>query len=326
MTRFPAWFKALKMAHSPAIVSAVQGARIASTAANSKTNFTIWHGVNIQDYQAVLDIIGNTASSTAVTALKLNALKAYMYDHVAIHNFRNNSTNAECELQFYKLIPRTAVPAYVANAGGNLETFPTITPPADFNYNSCARISPTMLKYPYDDEDVSVTGGVKMTSEDINATPYMNPILTSLFKIKKMRVGGSHIVRLQAGGSCSFTVKHTKPKLVNWNKFGIPVMQVANVNSGSRLGQVWEVLPHCPVVLVYLRGTTSHDNTSVGTVGIGTAEIDYVSRRHWRVALPEKGEVNSVTTYQPFTAVANFAATEEQTNIETGALGTETFT
>lgn len=325
MSRFPSWFKALKLAHSPAIVSAVQGARITSTNVNSKANFTIWHGVNIQDFQAVLDIITNTVNSTPLSALKLNGLKAYMYDHVAMHSFRNNSTNAECELQFYKLIPRTGVPAYASSAAGSLETFPTITPPADFNYTSCVRNAPTMLKYPYDDEDVSVTAGTKMSAFDINATPYMNPILTSLFKIKKLRVNGSHIVKLQAGASCQFTVKHTKPKLVNWNKFGMPVMQVPVANQGSRLGQVWEVLPHCPVVLVYLRGSTSHDSTAVSNVAIGTAEIDYVSRRHWRVALPEKGETTGITTYQPFTASTDFAATEEQANIETGGMAAEAF-
>lgn len=323
--RFPAWFKAIKMAHSPTIATAVQGNAFVQTDVNTRAACTMWHGISLMDYQACLDTIMNAVNSTPLAFPSLASLKVYMYDHIAVHEWRNNTTNAEVELEFFKLIPRTGIPRCAAAGTGT--AFPTIAPPATYLYADCIRNAPELISQPFIDEAKAVTGApgfAKVTAYDVNATPYMNPVLASMFKIKKMRVNGSYVLRLQSGQGVKHIVKHTKPRLVNFNKFGIPTFNVGL--NGEKLGDVWTITPHCPLILVYARGVVAHDSTAVSNVAFGTAKIDYVVRRHWRIATPEKGEASGVTTMAPFAASTNFAATEEMANVETGAMAAEAFT
>lgn len=304
--------------HVPTQYSAIQAGHLLADTLNKQNFYFGWHGKSLMDIQASLDTILNTATATGATASSLNTQKSYMYDHVATHTMRVNTTYAEASLKFFKLTPRSAIPSFIG--GGS--AFPRISPPATYNYNDCLTENPALFTVSIGDEAAGVTGQPEMTYSDPNMTLFDDPTLCSLFKIRPMKVNGpsgrnfSH--KLLPGQEVNWVVKHSKPTLINCAKFGLLSTPV------SSLGNTWEVLPQTPLFCCIIVGTPSRDTAAPTTrVGLGLASADYIVRRHWRTLLPEKNAGYGVTTYAPFGGPGAVTGNLEETNLATGGVGNE---
>lgn len=302
-----------------------QGCAINTSNADFGTNPNVqaaafmWLHRSIQDIQACLDVQGQAKGSTSATLGTINSSKTYLYDVVSSHTWRNNS-NAECHLQFYKLSVRRDIPAYTLSA-----TAPQLSPPATYNYQDCARINPTGWTAPLADLTPVAASGFGGT--DVNYTPYMNPILTSCFKIKKVSVmgpkGKSSVQVLRPGETASLTTKASKPMMCSFNKFFLTSTQ------SNKVGEIWEALKETPLLLMIIRGTPAHDsanpvlpptNATPAPVVIGKAWVDYNVKAHARFVYNRLG---GAQMYHPFGAAAAITGNLEQVPEVTANVATE---
>lgn len=233
------------------------------------------------------------ASFSSQTAPSQNTSKFYMYDYEAEHIWKNNST-ATTVMEFYILHPRRDIPVgFITPDGKTADTSNTISPPNTDTYTDCANIAPYMYIQGFLDPGLGDGGSAKVGSADIEATPYMAGPLTSIFKIKRLRVKGpgglASTQSLPPGSSCTYHHYKMKPILVNFNKFGLSGKSAASISS------TYEVLRGCPLIFAYIRGGVGHDNADKTIVDTTSAYCDYVRKSRWKKLITVYGNNSTIT-------------------------------
>lgn len=313
---YPGWFKTiLKSSNNTCRFTDDRATRLVNTGINSKLSWTHWHGINPQDIQACIQNGAVGPYGNAST----NASKWYMYNHSVDHIWKNN-TNTVAIMEFYKLTPRRDLPVWVGTSAGAAST-QVISPPNTYNYADCARPTPNMYTQGWDDQAAGGVGsgtGTKIASDDVEATPYMSPPMASFFRITPLKVNGpsgrSAFQTIAPGTEATLSVKHTKPRLCNYSKYGLTA--ASYTTQGATIPGSFEVLRETPLIFVYLRGGVGHEkSTSVppipGTsVATTNAAIDYMRKSHWQRVIVATGAQQSVRLITP----ASFTNVAKETN------------
>lgn len=286
-----------------------------STTINQKQCYTFWHGVTPQDINVTIQNGGAGAGGNTQT----NASKYYMYAHQVDHIWKNN-TNTAAIMEFYKLVPRRDLPTWLGNSS-TAQTTQVIAPPNTYNYGDAGRANPNMYVQGMADVNtgsVYATTGTKVDATDVEATPYMSPPMASFFKIVPLRVNGpngrSPFQTIAPGTQATLSVKHSKPRLCNYAKYGLTSL---NASGATTIPGSFEVLRETPLIFAYIRGGVGHEKSTatppnpVTSVGVTQAAIDYMRKSHWKRVIVATGAQQSVRLVTP----ATFTNVAKETNM-----------
>lgn len=280
---FPKWFKALTAGIAPSEVLGEFGAQLSGNVLpqGNTTNryinqcnvFTHWKHLGLWDITTAVDSIVGIAATGSGTSPLNNATRCYITNLTRRHLWKNAVQGGSQELQFYQLIPRRDMPIQ------NGSIAPVISPGVTGDYGTGgAQTNPTMWIQPFTDEGALVSSGGQYAGQKVRynqnmVTPFMNPILTSNFKIKPLAVvgpnGKSSFQRLQPGQECSYEGKYRGPHMVSINKYDM----MGNVNAS--VGALWEVRKGMPLIFVIQRGAVAHDSTTNTDVVTAPVSVDY---------------------------------------------------
>lgn len=272
---------------------------------------THWKNLSLIDLNNVMDYIEATQNTTGSTSRTNNDVKAYMADLTRRHTWRNAANYGETTLKFYTLTPRRDIPSYT---GAN-NTFPSITPPTTNVYTTGGTLaSPQLFFTGVQDADVIAAGVPQITNVGmpVDWTPYMSPPIASLFKIKPLKVTGpdgkSSMIKLQPGQECTYTGKAGKPRMVNFNKYGITSTGAAN------FALTWEALRETPIIFCVHIGSIGHDSADNSKVGTVPVFLDYLQQYRFKV-----WQVSSSKKKTAFltTGIPSFAGNQEMVPIVT---------
>lgn len=315
---YPAWFKALIKGISCSDFAGTYGAVMLGNI-NSTNACTHWKALSPLDLQIGLDSIKNAAGSTAHTAnVYQNTCKAYISDVTRRHTWRNNLTSGESQIQFYTLVPRRDIPHTFGTLGGTAPSPSTIAPPVSTDYKTGGMLNgPTMYSQSVADESAGAGSAVQiLTGGPTDWSPYWSQTLTSMFKIKPLKVigpnGKSSVHRLQPGQECYYEGKSSKPRMVSFNKFGLDNY----TNNSQSIANTWNVLRETPLIFCVHKGGVVHDSTTNTSIGTGAMQIDYFQTyklKVWQIAGNFK-EQSFITTGVPALAVARMAQIVTGTN------------
>lgn len=279
--RWPRWFLPLIKSSPLQLVSGNYGNQIA-VARNATGICTHWKSLSLVDIKFLLDDQAGALNSTATTAATNNARKAYLIDITRQHVWRNAAHAGETTIQFYVLYPRRDLPA--AGAEGQLAR---ITPPCNYTFTSGGTLqNPTLFSTPISDMSAPVAGGSSIIGGTVNTqwSPFWSPALTSLFKIKLLKVKGPNGLaskqRLQPGQECVYEGKVKGPKMYNYNKLGM-CSTVASTVAGT-----WEMLRETPVILCVHQGSVDHDSADKTQIGTTPVFLDYLQNWKFKFITP----------------------------------------
>lgn len=243
------------------------------------------------------------------------------YDLFKKHTFRNNNAGAEAQMEFYIITPRTAIPAESKSALG--QPWRNAGPPPDSHYGAALYqpdiltnwntttstfATPSGTPPAYTDGRTEPFTSTAMSQFDLRFTPYQIPMLSALYKIKRIRpkailsVDGQWRKHpkgptiLKPGETCILVTKNGAVKTWYANKFVLP--------STGLFSQAYAAYPGISKFLwVSLSGTLGHFSTSI-EVATGYAQLDY--QQSWKYKMctysqSVKRSVNIITN-QPSTA------------------------
>lgn len=260
-----------------------------------------WYGRSLQDIQACLDALAGNKTITSTGAADQNSGRAYMYDMLYSHIWRNNS-NAPCTLTFYKLTPRGDVPSFVS---GNITPAMAITPPSTYNYGDCLIQDPVAWTQPFADMIPAIAGN-GFASSNLGSTPYMNPVLTGKFKIKRIKVNRMgmkvHTTILKPGEEINLTTKALKPFGCWFNKFYLAA------DNSKNISQIWEALRATPILMIQAHGDIVHETGAPGNIATGKLWIDYMVRRKGRFVFTQ---TKGTRLYRPWANAPVFVGAPE---------------
>lgn len=315
----PTWFKTLCKGLAPSNIVGEYGMNIPINTIPASGNFyknactiaTFWKHYGMWDTQVALDFATGVAGSNGLTNPSDNTIRTFLKSLTRRHVWRSALQGGEQELEFYQLIPRNNLPQAI-NVGGTANNGPQIAPNATADYKTGgAQLTPTMWSQPFSDENSAMTSGGSYANQKISATqnmvtPYMNPVLTSLFKIKKLKVSGpngvSSLQRLQPGQECTFTGKFQGPKMISWNNIGL------TGQSGNTAGAAsfYEYMKGQTMIFMIARGTVSHSTQTKTNVVESAGSIDYYQTYKYELwqPTPVKKYTQYVTTGLPLTESA----------------------
>ncbi len=299
----PKWFNlALKMSNNRCLFTDNRACQVNSTTTQGKTAYTSWYGYSTMDFDSTLQ--ANSMTGSSATSGQNNTRKAYLYNHSATHVWKNNTT-APVILETYVMYPRRDMPVYVNNVG-SAATSDIIAPPANYNYGDAVRQNPSMYTQAFAEYAATDANPNKISATDMQVTPYMASTMTSLFKIKRLKISGpggrTFVTTLLPGQTASLDVNHRKPMLMNYQKFGLNALNASNVSRS------FEVLKETPLMFFYIKGGLAHSKTDVNLVGQSKAYCDYQCKRRWERLYVNASGMQSAVMVVP-TAIA--ATTEE---------------
>lgn len=261
-----------------------------ATFANRNYTFTHWKHLSLLEIQTALSETLGTGVPSGQTTPANNAQRVYVTDLTRKHRWRNTLGGGEMEMQFYQLIPRDHMPAVFGGTGGAM----TITPSVTTAYGvGGALANPTMYTQAFTDEAIANGGGAKVPFENTAATPFMSPLMTSMFKIKPMVVQGPNgkgsLIKLQPGEECSYTGRYNGPHMVSANKYLLSGLATSTV------GSIWEFRKGMPIIFIQARGSVSHDANGKTNVGLGPTGLDYFQDFRFRLWAPTP--INKTTSF-----------------------------
>lgn len=312
----PSWFKTiLKSSHNICQFTDNRGFRLISQTINQKVSYVHWHGVTPQDIQATITNGAVGAGGNSST----NASKYYMFNHQVDHVWKNN-TNTAAIMEFYKLVPRRDLPVWLSSSASSASATQVIAPPNTYNYADAGRANPNMYTQGMADMLPGAVGagtGTKIDATDVEATPYMSPPMASFFKIVPLRVNGpngrSPFQTIAPGTQATLSVKHSKPRLCNYAKYGLTSLD----NEGNTtIPATYEVLRETPLIFCYIRGGIGHEKSTATppvpttSVGVTQAAVDYMRKSHWKRVIVATGAQQSVRLVAP----ATFTNAAKETN------------
>lgn len=339
----PFWFKTMMKDISPTLAvgefrNSIQGS------AGQKITMTHFKALSPQDVQNAIDMMqqewqlkvsSNTVGGAAPYTTNANPSfqfeKAYIHNLVRKHMWRNNTSHSEIEMQFYLLKPRRGPLPWYASNNSAATILSAIAPPgADETTMNNALTGGCLVRpnlwYQYF-TDAPITGtpnsgsGGQISDRDPAVTPYMNPVLCQLFKIKPLRVNGPQgfksLQRVCPGQEVSFEGKYRKPYLCNFAKFGL---------TGAASYDVWDTYQllgkETPIIMVQFTGTVSHKSTDNTVVDLGLPAVDYFQA--WRFEHYYRANGLRPRTFNPTQNPASGIGTSaEQVDAVTGAVAIE---
>lgn len=268
--KMPRWFKQILHETKPGVlVGKYEGAMV--SAAMRKECFVLFKHLDINAIQAAWKAQASAYTSSVSGADALSQ-DVYLYNVVREHIFRNGTTG-NVEIEFYHLTPRRDVAIYSVDTSSTTQLLPTVCPAPTNNASGGFLQAPGGWTQPF--TDMLVEGiGTKVLYNDPTVTPYMNPLYTSMFKIKPLKVTfpsgqKGHKGVLEPGHGITLTCSRLKPFLANYNKFGLTGEHPFN------LDHLYQLIRETPLIMVFVRGGVAHDHTTPTNVGIGPAKIDY---------------------------------------------------
>lgn len=301
---YPRWFKVLTHGISPTAFAATYGGQLGA-AYGTSVSYTSWKNLGGMETQACVDYALGSGGASGQTTVSANAIKVYVSDLRKIHRWRNSASGGEIEIQFYQMISRGHIPQ---NGSAS------ISPTGGYAYNAQIGSNMPLWQQPFTDENAAVGSGTKMTYLNYSVTPFMNPVLCSMFKIKPLRVNGpngkSSLQRLQPGQEATLESVRMKPVMYSANK-----LMLTGVNSNLVL-DVWENRTEWPLLFITVRGSTSHVVGSVTTVLPGPAYVDYLMDVKAKLWQPTPIKAN---TWAPVTSASAGTNAIEQVDIVTAA-------
>lgn len=306
----PVWFKnALKMSGNVCHFVDNRGCQINNTLTQQKTAYTFWYGLSTIDIDSTLQ--ANSFTGSSATVPQNNSRRAYMFAHSATHIWKNNAAGPAV-LETYLLIPRRDMPVYVNN-GGIANTSDIIAPPATYSYGDAVRQNPSMYTQSFTDYAGTDANPNKVTGNDMSATPFMSSNITSLFKIKRLKVNGpsgkTFVTTLLPGQTASLDVNHPKPMSVSYNKYGLNALTASNVSKS------FEVLKETPLIFAYVKGGLGHGKLDTNIVGVTKAYLDYQCKRHWKRLYVNASGMQSAVMVTPTALATSEEALENQAQI-----------
>lgn len=284
----PGWFKTMqKASNAVRCYTDNRGQLLSSTSSNTKANFSMFAGIAMTDLQASMSF-STAANNNSADSVSVSNAKIYMYDHQTTHIWKNNSTTAAIA-EFYILIPRRDLPHYMGDQADIAWNDNALISDHDYDYANAAEENGKLYTQFFSDAGLATaeTDSTKIAYNDIEATPYLNPAMASMFKIKRLRVKGpkglSPTQTLQPGELCSYQSNHIKPRLVNYNKYGMTGLHKFDIT------QCYDHLKETPIIFMYLRGGVGHVDTvapaPATTVVPSNAWLDYVRKKSWKVLI-----------------------------------------
>ena len=304
------WFKNIMKSNTPAQVAGQYTNQITITT-NQKTAVSHWHGLSIIDMDNVAqENINATSAGTGGTGL---SNKVYIYDLVRRHQWRNNADNCAVHVTAYILYARRDFPSYASTLAGGLINTATITPPSsNVATTGGSLINPGMWVQWFVDTSAGGQFGTKVLYTDPATTPYMNPQITAMFKIKPLQMifpdGKKAQGILEPGQTIRYVGKRSKPIATHYGAYGL------NAGSTYTFGRTYEVFKHTPVIFLQIKGTAVHDDTTNALVGLGKGVLDYVQDFSYKYI---GAQVQSVKTFNPITS-ASTITDPRQTDVATG--------
>lgn len=258
----------------------------------AKAPYTAWMGLSTLDIQSSLDYGAGSAQVAGTTTVGgLQNAKLYMYDHHTTHVWKNNS-NTVAIIEFYKMTPRRDLPVFTATqaTGNGADPQQIISPPGTYNYVDCVRGDPNMYVADFANMGAASfwSSSTKIAYNDVDATPFMSQTMSSLFKIRRLKVkgpsGSGAVQTLQPGQEATLFVKNQRPRLVNYAKYGLGTAGASgSVTQNRYLANTYEVLKETPLIFMYIRGGVGHEKTVVTNVAPTKAWVDYIVKKHWNV-------------------------------------------
>lgn len=299
----PHWFKTLqKASNSVRCYTDNRGGLMTCTTSNTKSNFSLFAGIAMTDLQSSMAFSTSSNNNSQDSSALANA-KIYMYDHQATHIWKNNSNTAAIA-EFYILLPRRDLPHFQGDQSDASWSDNALINTHDYNYSNAFQQDGKMYTQWFTDAGLATaeTDSTKMQYNDIDATPYLNSTLASMFKIKRLRVKGpkglSPYQVLAPGEMCSYQSNHIKPRLVNFNKYGLSGLHKFD------LPTVYSHLKETPIIFMYLRGGVAHSDTTKTTVVPSAAWLDYVCKKSWKVLIVRADSRATVRLVTPPTIAA----------------------
>lgn len=308
--RMPFWWRTMMREKTPDEWVYRHGARIEGTSQGTQTWTTMFKHLSLIDinrvFQCVDQVVANTSGSQSGSR---NSVKAYIEGLQRKHMFRN-STTGDVQVHFYTLTPRRAYPAYAVDSATGLTpvAMSGICPPTTNDYATGAlREDPALSDFGIRNI-IANLGGTNIKDTTMFYTPYMNPVLTRMFKIRPLKVAGpggkKSFHRLGPGQECVYVGKRMKPVNISRAKYGF----VSTGGTTFKFTDMYNAVPECPLILMSLAGTTIHSSIAQADVDIGQAWLDYTQftrMRFWHVSETDPQFTNDWTSNPPTIAAAN---------------------
>lgn len=317
----PAWFKTILHMNTPAKMAGQYVGQV-TAAINQKANASFWAHLGVMDINNVgHEAIQNAASNANAGTKALLTTKAYLFDLVRRHQWRNAEQNATVHVTAYMLYPRKDIPRATSDTGDVLRLLPQFAPtPTNSSAlagNGWGIQDPSGWTQPFSDEAGGTVYTTKIAPQDPAVTPFQNPIVTNLFKIKKLMMdfpdGRKSAGLLEPGQTLRYVGKRTKPINCELNKYSI------DGAFDFEVGRNWQCLTTTPLIWLQVKGTTSHDTTTKTIVGLGPATLDYVQDFSFQYVITATGQcrISNPITNAPVVAAA------EQVEMATASVGIE---
>lgn len=285
---------------------------------------THYKHLSIMDIQHGINQLTNAYNSTGASNPNVILNKGYISDHVRKHTWRNSTQFGEVDLQFYQLVARRDYPNYTISTA-SLGDLPDLAPPSSDAYTAGGhRLSPSFMNLAANQVPTSFGPSTTIIQTgNLAYTPWMNPMLSRMFKIKPLKVDGpsghSSNQHLLPGSECSFVGKKSKPYMVSLSKFGIFQNEAGGSAAAFQMATMYQFLRETPLILVKLKGSVAHDTSSGTSIDRGPVWVDYKQEQHclfWALGSTLYPAGNVWTTSR------SSVVTAEQESLVTGATGT----
>lgn len=277
--KFPKWFVDLLKQQTPSALASQKTFDCRNASAGSKQWFSAFKCKSMNDISHTTQTAGLVTSAASTPAS--NAYKAYMYNYVRKHTWRNNQGKTSAVMSFYQCIPRNDIPI----AGATLACAPALSD--EVKETACLQDPPAYTQGFTDAAAMVIGGGgaspVKITYDAHETTPYMSGVWCRQFKTTPMKVkwpDGTYSSRgtLATGQQIELTCKSTKPLMCSMDKWNLD-----SSNGSSLVGNVYRVLRITPLILFTVEGVESHADATPTDINFGIAGIDYQTVSKWDV-------------------------------------------
>lgn len=261
-----------------------RGNRMECTTPVTKSNYAMYANLALNDIDLSINFNSN-ANWNSSGGVALNVSRLYMHDLQVTHMWKNNSNTAAIA-EFYILIPRRDQPRWEGDINDAVTSDNCMIYNHAMTYANAFQQDATMYTRWFTDASSSSSAptpsvGLKIGYNDVNATPFLNPFMTSMFKVKRLRVKGpkglAAVQTIAPGEIVTYQSNRIKPRLVNYSKYGLSGLHQYRVTTA------FAHLKETPIIFMYLRGGVAHSDADKSVVVPSNAWLDYVRKKSWKL-------------------------------------------